>query len=230
MQARIMIIEDEHELASLVQMYLERDGIESDIAESAEAGLYLCLREQYDLVVLDINLPGMDGFEFLETLRKSSTVPVMIVSAREADEDVVMGLGMGADEFVSKPFAPKVLVARIRALLRRSRTTVQANTVHFGPYSMDLEGYVLHSGERRVPLASKEFEVLRYLIQQGGRARNPEDIYANVWGDSYGDITTVAVYVQRLRAKIEENPKEPVYIQTIHGKGYRFNSETVKER
>lgn len=229
MQARILIIEDEHELASLIQMYLERDGIDSEIAESAEAGLYRCLDQQYDLVVLDINLPGMDGFEFLETLRKSSNVPVMIVSAREADEDVVMGLGIGADEFVSKPFAPKVLVARIRALLRRSRVTQQSNVVHFGPFAMDLEGYVLHRDDKRVPLASKEFEVLRYLIQQGGRARNPEDIYASVWGDRYGDVTTVAVYVQRLRAKIEENPKEPLYIQTIHGKGYRFNAELLKE-
>ena len=116
MIANVLIVEDEHELAELVQMYLRNDGVEAVIAGSAEEGFAQLDGNDYDLIILDINLPGMDGFDFVQRLRKTSAVPVIIVSAREADEDIVMGLGVGADEFVTKPFAPKVLVARVRAL------------------------------------------------------------------------------------------------------------------
>ena len=119
MNARILIIEDEVELGELVQLFLSKDGIDSDIAVTAEEGFEFMTSHAYDLITLDINLPGMDGFEFLQKLRQMSDIPVLILSAREGDEDIVLGLGIGADEFVNKPFAPKVLVARIRALLRR---------------------------------------------------------------------------------------------------------------
>ncbi|MCR4426558.1 MAG: response regulator transcription factor, partial [Firmicutes bacterium] len=182
-----------------------------------------------DLVVLDINLPGMDGFEFLQAMRARNPVPVIVVSAREADEDIVMALGMGADEFVTKPFAPRVLVARIRALLRRVRSDSSSTSVLFGPYSLDPEGYLLKKLDQRVPLSSKEFEVLRHLVQNAGKPLSPSDIYGAVWGDGFGDLTIVAVYVRRLRNKIEDDPKNPVYIQTIHGKGYRFNPDVLRE-
>ena len=123
MKGRVVIIEDELELGELIQLYLDKEGIDGRLCASAEEGLETFRRDGADLIVLDINLPGMDGFEFLQVLRRESSVPVIIVSARQSDEDIVMGLGIGADEFVTKPFAPRVLAARIRAMLRRSRTS-----------------------------------------------------------------------------------------------------------
>jgi DNA-binding response OmpR family regulator len=227
-QAKILIIEDVKEMADLIRMYLQKEGMEAAICETGEDGLAEFAREHYDLVVLDINLPGIDGFEFLQRLRKGSAVPVMIVSARDADEDMILGLGIGADEFVTKPFSPKVLVARARAILRRA-TDLKAspNSIKFGPYVLDIDGYLLKKGGEKVPLSSKEFEVLSYLATHPGKAMTPETIYSEVWKNQYGDITAVAVYIQRLRKKIEEDPTSPVFIETVHGMGYRFNAEAV---
>lgn len=222
MNARALIVEDERELAELVELYLGHDGVAVTIAGSAEEALEVFAVDSFDIIVLDINLPGMDGFEFVQELRKRSSIPVIIVSAREADEDIVMGLGMGADEFVTKPFAPKVLVARIRALLRRSRET-GSSSIDFGPFRLDVHGYSLMRGEERVPLSSKEFEVLRHLALHPGRAMNAHEIYTEVWQNEFGDSTSVAVYVRRIRQKIEDDPQQPRYLQTIHGSGYRFN-------
>lgn len=226
MEARVLIVEDEKDLAELVQMYLQNEGVETLIAGSAEVGLQLLDSHSIDLVVLDINLPGMDGFDFVQKLRTTSSIPVMIVSAREADEDIVMGLGMGADEFVTKPFAPRVLVARIRALLRRARDG--GRVVRFGPYRLDVEGYTLTREGERVVISSKEFEVLRHLCLHPGQAMTPHQIYSEVWQNEFGDVTAVAVYVRRIRKKIEDDPGKPTYLQTIHGSGYRFNPETLR--
>ena len=226
MRSRIIIIEDDTELGELVALYLSRDGLTATLCESAEDGLALFRSEGAELVLLDINLPGMDGFEFLQTFRRDSSVPVIIISAREADEDIVMGLGIGADEFVTKPFAPRVLVARVRAMLRRGQTP-KPKIVAFGPYVMDLEGYSLVKDGRRVVISTREFEVLRHLVTHPGIAMTPDDIYKGVWGSVFGDLTAVAVYVRRLRQKIEEDPANPRFLLTIHGRGYRFNAEAV---
>ncbi|MGA2976606.1 MAG: response regulator transcription factor [Spirochaetia bacterium] len=224
MKSRVIIIEDDTELGELVQLYISREGLTAMLCASAEDGLALFRREGAELVVLDINLPGMDGFEFLQAFRRESNVPVIIISAREADEDIVMGLGIGADEFVTKPFAPRVLVARVRAMLRRGRT-MNPKTVSFGPYVMDLEGYSLLKDGRRIVISTREFEVLRHLATHPGIAMTPDDIYKGVWGLIYGDLTAVAVYIRRLRQKIEEDPANPRFLQTIHGRGYRFNPD-----
>jgi two-component system response regulator RegX3 len=229
MKARVLIIEDERELAELILMYLQRDGIVSQIAGSAEEGIEKLSRESFDLIILDLNLPGMDGFEFLQHARPGTKTPIIIVSAREADEDIIMGLGIGADEFVMKPFKPKVLVARIRALLRRSRTD-ERRIVAFGPFVLDVDGYFLSKSEQRVPVSTKEFEILRHLALNPGRAMTPDDIYEEIWGNRHGDRTSVAVYIRRLRQKLEDDPGKPVYIQTIHGKGYRFNPGMIESR
>lgn len=225
MKSRVIIIEDDTELGELVQLYISREGLTATLCASAEDGLSLFRREGAELVVLDINLPGMDGFEFLQAFRRESSIPVIIISAREADEDIVMGLGIGADEFVTKPFAPRVLVARVRAMLRRGRT-LKPKTVSFGPYVMDLEGYSLMKDGRRIVISTREFEVLRHLATHPGVAMTPDDIYKGVWGSVYGDLTAVAVYIRRLRQKIEEDPANPRFVQTIHGRGYRFNPDT----
>jgi two-component system response regulator RegX3 len=227
MKACILIIEDERELAELVRMYLEQDGVEAIIAPTAERGLEYLADREIDLIVLDINLPGMDGFEFLQKLRLHNRTPVVVVSAREADEDIVLALGIGADEFVTKPFAPRVLVARVRALLRRAREGSRS-VVRFGPYTLDPTGYTLTRDENRVVISTREFEVLRHLATNPGVAMSSDRIYSEVWQNEYGDTTAVAVYVRRIRQKIEEDIQHPRYIQTIHGSGYRFNPDTVK--
>ena len=252
MKAKILIIEDEKEMADLISIYLTREGVETDSCESAEDGVKKLSREVYDLVILDINLPGMDGFEFLQRFRKDYSTPVIIVSAREADEDIVMGLGIGADEFVVKPFSPRVLAARVRAILRRSRSSKSSRSddperavIGFGAYILDLDGYILKkkwndtsgsktqgydspestSGYKRIPLSMREFEVLKYLALNKGKALSPEKIYNSVWGNRFGDLTAVAVYIQRLRKKIEDNPAQPCFLETVRGKGYRFNRD-----
>ncbi len=206
------------------------------ICDSGERGLYEFKENKFDLIVLDINLPGIDGFEFLNKLRKHSDVPVIIVSSRKADEDLVLGLGIGADEFVIKPFSPKVLVARIRAHLRRYTdiSNKSADIEFFGPYSFDTEGYILKLNKEdkkiRVPISPKEAEILCYLIKNKGKPQTVEDIYKAVWGDNnYGDRTTVAIHIQRIRKKIEEDPVNPIYISNVYGHGYKFN-ETEKKR
>jgi len=227
-QASILIIEDVREMADLIRLYLVKEGMACSIAESAEAGLSAFAADRFDLVILDINLPGIDGFEFLQRIRKTSSVPVMIVSARDTDEDMILGLGIGADEFVTKPFSPKVLVARVRAMLRRASDLKSSpNAVKFGDFLLDIDGYLLKRGGEKIPLSTKEFEVLTFLVTHPGRAMTPDTIYSEVWRNQYGDITAVAVYIQRLRKKIETDPSSPMFIETVHGMGYRFNAEAI---
>ncbi len=225
MQARVLIVEDVREMAELIRLYLEREGMTCRTAESAEEAACLMNGSPFDLIVLDLNLPGMDGFQFLQRVRRESSVPVLIVSARNSDEDVVLGLGIGADEFVTKPFSPKALTARVRAILRRAYDMRGGDRrlLRFGPYTLDVEGYLLRRGSQRVPLSARELEVLSYLARNPGKALSPESIYRAVWKNEYGDLTAIAVYVQRLRRKIEADPSRPQFIETVHGKGYRFN-------
>ncbi|MBO4732240.1 MAG: response regulator transcription factor [Spirochaetaceae bacterium] len=231
MKAKILIVEDVKELSALVAMYLEKEGMETFQAETAEIALEKMSKWTPDLVILDLNLPGMDGFEFLNHFRKTNSIPVIIVSARDADEDIIAGLGYGADEFVTKPFSPKVLVARVRALIRRmheNSTTVQDDKiVEFGNFILDMNSFVLKritdTNTERIPLSAKEYAVLVYLVENEGKILSPEKIYDDVWKAEFGDLSAVAVYIQRLRRKIELNPSEPHFIRTIYGMGYCFS-------
>lgn len=226
MKARVLIVEDVTELSDLVALYLAKEGMETRQAETAEAALALLPEWTPDLIILDLNLPGMDGFEFLHEFRRTGCCPVLIVSARDADEDIIAGLGYGADEFVTKPFSPRVLTARVRALLRRAQEGTASRespgTVRFGPYALDTEACVLKKDGQRVPLSAKEYAVLAFLAGNPGRPLSPQSIYAAVWKNAYGDQTAVAVYVQRLRKKLEEDPSNPRFLETVHGMGYRF--------
>lgn len=226
MKARVLIVEDVAELSDLVALYLSKEGMETRQADTAEAALAQVPEWPPDLVILDLNLPGMDGFEFLHEFRKTGRCPVLIVSARDADEDIITGLGYGADEFVTKPFSPRVLTARVRALLRRAQEGTASRdspgTVRFGPYALDTEACVLKKDGQRVPLSAKEYAVLAFLAGNPGRPLSPQSIYAAVWKNAYGDLTAVAVYIQRLRKKLEEDPSNPRFLETVHGMGYRF--------
>jgi DNA-binding response OmpR family regulator len=232
MRAKVLIVEDEYEIGELVADYLEREGIETVLVTTGEEGLSSLNGRNFDLIVLDINLPGIDGYEFLQEIRKKYTLPVIIISARNTDEDMVLGLGIGADDFVTKPFSPKVLTARVRAHLRRffdSRIEEKSKLLRFGPFTLDIEGSILEKDGERISIPPKEFELLSFLVRNPGSAMPPEKIYSKVWGQKYGDIATVAIHIQRLRRRIEEDPANPTYIETIHGFGYRFNPEALKE-
>ena len=225
MKASVVIIEDIKEMSDLIQLYVKREGMDTAVFDNAEDALEYLKTATPDLILLDINLPGMDGFEFLNIYHKQSDCPVLIVSARDSDEDIIMALGYGADEFVTKPFSPKVLMARIRALLRRKQsgqTSSSKNNIQFGPYTLNTESCLLKKGEERIHLSAKEFDILLYLINSKGKTSTPEEIYRKVWGSEFGDLTAVAVYVQRLRKKLEADPAAPHFIETVHGMGYRF--------
>ncbi|MBO7516740.1 MAG: response regulator transcription factor [Spirochaetia bacterium] len=225
MKASVVIIEDIKEMSDLIQLYVKREGMDTAVFDNAEDALEYLKTTTPDLILLDINLPGMDGFEFLNIYNKQSDCPVLIVSARDSDEDIIMALGYGADEFVTKPFSPKVLMARIRALLRRKQSGSSGsskNVIQFGPYTLNTESCLLKKGDERIHLSAKEFDILLYLINSKGKTSTPEEIYRKVWGSEFGDLTAVAVYVQRLRKKLESDPSAPHFIETVHGMGYRF--------
>lgn len=227
MQGRVLVVEDVPEMAELVRTYLQIEGLEAVEAGSAEEAEPLIEKGGFDLVVLDLNLPGMDGFEFLQRLRRTSTVPVMIVSARDEDEDVVSALGIGADEYLTKPFSPRGLAARARALIRRYKGYPRQDrnrVLRFGPFELDLDAGTLRKGGERIALSAKEFSVLAYLAGENGKPRGPDEIFGAVWDRKYGDVTAVGVYIQRIRRKIEDDPAQPRYIVTERGFGYRFEA------
>ena len=221
--ARVLIVEDDREIAELIETYLRREGFDTVAAISAEEAVIALAARPPDLLLLDLGLPGADGLEFLRAFRERSAAPAIIVSARESDEDKVAGLGLGADDFVTKPFSPKVLVARVKAQLRRASRFVGAGPrLAFGPYVLDFEGRVLERANARVPLSRREFELLSFLASSEGRTFSPEELYKSVWGLEHGDLSTVAVHVQRVRRKIEEEGSPPRWLVTVPGAGYRF--------
>ena len=227
----VFVIEDEESISKLVCMYLEKSGIKPEPFYNAEDALkMLTTGSKPDLLILDLNLPGMSGFDFLKQFREmfKATIPVMIVSARDADEDIISGLEFGADEFVTKPFSPSVLVARVQAHLRRKDISSSSeDLIHFGDYTLLLNSCVLKKGNEKIPLSTKEYKVLEYLVKNAGNVLSPEQIFNDVWKVQYGDITAVAVYVQRLRKKLEADPANAKYIKTEFGKGYIFNKELI---
>lgn len=228
----IYVIEDEQSISKLICMYLEKSGMTTKAFEKAEDALQnLSSNTLPDSIILDLNLPGMSGFDFLQEFRKlyNNLIPVLIVSARDSDEDIIKGLGFGADEFVTKPFSPSVLVARVKANLRRiSIATTAEDTITFGDYTLLLNSCVLKKNGIKIPLSSKEYEVLEFLLKHAGEILSPEFIYEQVWKVQYGDITAVAVYIQRLRKKLEKDPANSEFIRTEFGKGYIFNKESIK--
>jgi len=226
MKGNILIIEDIKEMADLISLYLSREGFDVCAVESAEDGFTVIEGWKPELIILDLNLPGMDGFTFLEKYRKSSDTPVLIITARDSDEDQINGLGIGADEYITKPFSPKVLVARVNALFRLFRGLSEKDyktLFRFGPYTLDYDSCILKKNGKKIPLSTNEYGCLAWLTEHSGSPMSVDAIYTDVWKNKYGDLTTVGVYIQRLRKKIEEDPSNPVYIKTVHGKGYQFN-------
>lgn len=231
----IYIIEDEVCISNLINLYLSKENMETKLFSSGEEALTTILTDKLpDLIILDLNLPGMSGFDFLEKLKETfpNNMPsVVILSARDNDEDIIKGLGIGADEFITKPFSPSVLVARIKANLRRQISAylkVEEN-IQFGDYTLLLNSCILKKDNSKIPLSTKEYEVLEYLAKNAGQILSPETIYKDVWKVEFGDITAVAVYIQRLRKKLDNN-QNIEYIKTEFGRGYIFNKELIKNK
>ncbi len=176
----------------------------------------------------------MDGYEVLQTIRRDLEIPVILVTARQEDEDAILGFGMGADDYVSKPFSPKVLAARIRTHLFRVRKspaggdTVEDERFRFGPYVLDPRTYALLKDGEKLTMSPREIDLLLYLARSEGQPRGQELIYKEVWGKKFGDLSTVAVHIQRIRKKIEEDPSHPQWIKTAHGRGYFLDFEGGK--
>ena len=232
----IYVIEDEEDISKLICMYLSKSMMEAKPFYNAEDAISALQSDRMpDLIILDLNLPGMSGFDFLQNIKQiyNTKMPsVMILSARDADEDIIEGLGIGADEFITKPFSPSVLVARIKANLRK-KMIITANaeeSITFGEFTLLLNSCVLKKRKSKISLSAKEYKVLEFLVKNAGRILSPEEIYKNVWEVEFGDLTAVAVYIQRLRKKIEKDISSCEYIKTEFGKGYIFNKEKITSK
>jgi DNA-binding response OmpR family regulator len=226
MGTRILAVEDDERIRSAVKLALEDEGWIVDEAESGEQAIELFQRSAPDVVLIDIMLPGIDGFELCRTIRKTSDVPVVMVTARNDTHDIVAGLEAGADDYLTKPFAPKELSARIRALLRRIRPSAPGHARQvFGDLELiPDEGKVLREG-REVHLTKTEFRLLCELAESPGKVLSREALLDKVWGyDYFGDGRLVDVHVRRLRTKVEHDPANPRHVVTVRGLGYRLQT------
>ncbi|MFM1651611.1 response regulator transcription factor [Brevibacillus sp. B_LB10_24] len=226
---RILIIEDDNVIAEVEKDYLEASGFQTDVAHSGDVGLQMALNGCYDLIILDLMLPQTDGFEICRQVRKASNVPILMVSAKKEDVDKIRGLGLGADDYVIKPFSLGELVARVKAHLARYERLVgsgetKKEEIRIRGIRIDVPARRVFVNETEVTFTSKEYDLLLFLVKHPGRVFTKDELFERIWGlDSLGDIATVTVHISKLREKIELNPSKPQYIETIWGVGYRFN-------
>ncbi|MDK7733763.1 response regulator transcription factor [Propionimicrobium lymphophilum] len=221
---RILIIEDEESYREATSYMLQREGYEVLEAADGTSGLTEFEREGADLVLLDLMMPGMSGTEVCKKIRQQSNVPVIMVTARDSEIDKVVGLEIGADDYVTKPFSHRELVARIRAVLRRgNETELNPEVMEVGDVRMDIDRHEVTVANKQVKLALKEFELLELLLRNAGRVMTRNQLIDRVWGMDYvGDTKTLDVHVKRLRSKIEEDPSNPVNLVTVRGLGYKY--------
>lgn len=227
---KILIIEDEPSIAELQRDYLEVNGFSVDIECSGKRGLQKALQNPYDLIILDVMLPEMDGFEICRQVRNQKNIPILLVTAKKEDIDKIRGLGLGADDYIVKPFSPSELVARVKAHLTRYErltgvTEPKKNEgIRIRGIYIDLASRRVYVNDREVKVATKEFDLLVFLAQNPNRVFSKEHLFERIWGlDAAGDVATVTVHIRKLREKIEVDPSNPQYIETIWGAGYRFN-------
>ena len=226
--SRILIVEDEETIADLERDYLELSGFEVEVANDGETGLEKALTDQFDLVILDLMLPGVDGFEICREVRQKKNTPIIMVSAKKDDIDKIRGLGLGADDYMTKPFSPSELVARVKAHLARYErligSNVQTNDI------IEIRGLKIDTTARRVwvngeekAFTTKEFDLLTFLAGHPNHVYTKDELFSEVWDmESIGDIATVTVHIKKIREKIEYDTSKPQYIETIWGVGYRF--------
>jgi len=223
MKPLVLVVEDDSDIAALVTKNLEAAGFSCQSASDGETGLDLLQRQIPGLVILDISLPGMDGHEVVRRIRQRSAVPILLLTARTSDSDKVLGFELGADDYVTKPFSVQELVARVRAILRRTSLTGQEAILERGPFRIDPARREVHLAHRLVETTSLEFDLLWFLASRPGRVFSREALMSQVWGhDRIVDTRSIDSIVSRLRKKLEPEPNQPRYIQTVWGAGYRF--------
>lgn len=226
--SKILIVEDEEAIADLEKDYLELSGFEVEIASDGTLGLKKALEEEFQLVILDLMLPGVDGFEICRRIREVKNIPIIMVSAKKDDIDKIRGLGLGADDYMTKPFSPSELVARVKAHLNRYERLVSSNVKENS--IIEIRGIKIDKTARRVwvngeekNFTSREFDLLTFLAENPNHVFTKEELFRKIWDmDSVGDIATVTVHIKKIREKIEVNSAKPQYIETIWGVGYRF--------
>jgi two-component system alkaline phosphatase synthesis response regulator PhoP len=224
MPTKILVVDDEPSIAQTARAYLEREGYTVYTAADGPAGLKAARAWQPDLVVLDIMLPGLDGLEILRQLRQESNVYVLMLTARADETDKIVGLTLGADDYLTKPFSPRELAARVKAILRRGRgASAQEPALLFRRLRIDADARQVRKDDLPVDLTSTEFDLLHVLTRHPGRVLSREQLIEQVWGyDYYGDERVVDVHIGRIRKKIEDDADEPTLIVTVRGAGYRF--------
>jgi len=222
---RVLVVEDEESFSDVLSFMLRREGYEVGVAQDGLAAIAEFDRNGADLVLLDLMLPGMAGTEVCRNLRQRSAVPIIMVTAKDGEVDKVVGLELGADDYVTKPFSSRELVARIRAVLRRGGEPeeLSPSVVEAGPVRIDVERHLVSVRGENVPMPLKEFDLLEFLVRNAGRVLTRGQLIDRVWGSDYvGDTKTLDVHVKRVRAKIEEDPGNPVSLVTVRGLGYKF--------
>ncbi|HEY2296993.1 MAG TPA: response regulator transcription factor [Jatrophihabitans sp.] len=222
---RVLVVEDEESFSDALSYMLRREGYEVEVAETGPQALSSFDRTGADLVLLDLMLPGLSGTEVCRELRNRSKVPIIMVTARDTEVDKVVGLELGADDYVTKPFSSRELIARVRAVLRRGGEADEllTNIVEAGPVRMDVERHTVSVDSRQVNMPLKEFDLLELLLRNAGRVLTRGQLIDRVWGSDYvGDTKTLDVHVKRLRAKVEPDPGNPKYLVTVRGLGYKF--------
>jgi DNA-binding response OmpR family regulator len=226
---KILIVEDDPDIAGIERDYLGVEHFEADVAPDGVTGLQKGLSGGYDLILLDLMLPGMDGFAVCRRLREALDIPILLVTARREDIDKIRGLGLGADDYIEKPFSPGVLMARVKAHLARYRRLTGAeeakSEISLGGIRLNTETRRVYADGSEVELKNKEFELLQFLMLNADAVFSREQLYERIWGlAALGDNATVVVHVNRLREKIEKDPANPRHIQTVWGAGYRFKA------
>ena len=228
---KILIIEDEEAIAELERDYLTVSDFDVTIKTTGNEGLAEALTNDYNLIILDLMLPGIDGFEVCKTIREKKNIPILMVSAKKEDIDKVKGLGLGADDYMTKPFSPSELVARVKAHLSRYQRLVGSNTSAYGGNEIvEIRGLKIDKTARRVYVdgeekifTTKEFDLLTFLAEHPNRVYTKDELFREIWGmESMGDVATVTVHIKKIRETIEYNTANPQYVETIWGVGYRF--------
>lgn len=220
---RVLVVDDEEPIRELVRLTLEQEGFRTDAVVDGRSALRQLEAAPYDLVLLDRMLPGMQGTEVLRRIREHGRTPVILLTARSGESDRVEGLEAGADDYVAKPFSPRELVARVRAVLRRTGGARGAATLHVGDLVIDLQGHGVTRAGRPIDLTATEFGLLRHMAEHLGHALEREELIRGVWGyDFDGDARTVDVHIRHLREKLEDDPARPARIETVRGVGYRL--------
>lgn len=232
MGRKVLVVDDEKSISEILKFNLEKEGYEVSVASDGEEAVQKAYQIEPEIILLDVMLPKMDGFQVCKKIRENFSMPIIMLTAKEEEVDKILGLELGADDYITKPFSMTEFVARINAHLRRylvlsgGLNTQNKSTLAFGDLKIDLKSYAVYRGKKEIQLTAKEFELLKFFANNPNQVFTKAQIFKNVWDDTFiEDDNTVMVYIRRLRKKIEENPEKPKFVQTVWGIGYKFIGE-----